>query len=224
MKNRNIFFGGTLVVLILGLGYFFLPVPYTIYVQRNDGALSAADPVSQQTPLQQCLDGDFRDANAIDLLLATYNRNNTNTNHLEVFTNSGGTKNTLYAGDFSSSSVSDNDYYTLNFPEQVSEKTTNQLCFLLTSKDATPQNSITYWLNSQSQPVLKVKSTVPLHKAVEQVASANRFGLPIWLAIALCLLYLGASASAILFICHEGKNQISKASSPHSHRTRQKRV
>lgn len=210
---------------VLGLGfalaaaillYLFLPVPYTLYTQPNDGGLMAADAITDKTPLQQCVDGSFENVTAVDLLLATYARQNTNTNHVEIFTLENGKKRTLFNDELKSGIVKDNDYFPISFP---AVSTSGNICFQISSADATPENSITYWLNSQSQPVLKLKSTVPLHKAIEQIVGTNRFLLPMWLAVALCLLYLCANLAAIIFICHGPQ-----APAPHPRRTRQKRV
>jgi hypothetical protein len=200
-----------------------MPVYYTVYVQPNDGNLTSPDAISTQTPLQQCLDGNYENVTDIDFLLATYGRINKNTEHFEIFDLKNGKKNILFQTDFSSLRVKDNDYFSIHF-QNISSA--GKLCFLLTSKDATPENSITYWLNSQSQPVLKLKSTVPLHKAIEQIVGASRFRLPIWLGIALCLLYLLANVSALFLIWHEvsPRQSVSKTPPSHPRRTRQKRI
>ncbi len=211
-------------VMVAALVFTFLPVPYTLYVQPNDGELRPADPITTQTPLEQCIDGKFENVTSIDILLATYDRQNTNTNQVEIFTLRDNTKNIIARNEFPSGSVKDNDYFPIGFS---GISTDQKLCFLLSSKDATPQNGITYWLNSQSQPVLKVRSTVPLYKAIEQIASASRFNLPIWVGIALCLLYLCANIGALFLIWHEvqkSPQKVPKAASAHSRRARQKRI
>jgi hypothetical protein len=219
--NNLLFYGA----LALGIGlmlYGYLPVPYTIYVQPNDGSLRTADAITSQTPLQQCIDGDFENITSIDLLLATYARTNFNTNHYQIFTIEQGHKRILREGDFDSGSVKDNDYFSIDF-RPIETMGEGDFCFLLTSTNATTENQITYWLNGQSQPVLKLKSTVPLHKAIEQIINASRFDLPMWLAVGLCLLYLFANISVIFLIWHEyrqSSKQVSKAAPPHSRRTR----
>lgn len=215
-KGNKIFPGLGLALAGALLLYLFLPVPYTLYIQPDDGGLRAADAITDKTPLQQCLDGNFQNVTGMDLLLATYARENTNTNHIEIFTLENGKKSVLFKDELNSKVVKDNDYFSIRFPTLSA---TPKLCFQISSTDATPQNSITYWLNSQSQPVLKLRSTVPLHKAMEQVVDASRFHLPIWLAVALCLLYLCANIGAFILICHG-----SQAAPPHPHRTRQKRI
>ncbi len=214
---NNRFFYGAIVLGLAMVLYGYLPVPYTLYVQPNDGFLRAADPVTLQTPLQQCLEGNFENVTGIDLLLATYARPNSNTNRYEIFTIENGGKRVLRQGEFSSEGVRDNDYHSINF-RSIETMGNGKFCFLLTSPDGTLENGITYWLNSQSQPVLKIKSTVPLHKAMEQIIDASRFDLPMWLAVALCLLYLSANISALFLVWHE------KAAPSHSGGTRKKRI
>lgn len=223
---NNGFFYGAVVLGFAMMLYGYLPVPYTLYVQPNDGYLRAADPITSQTPLQQCIEGNFENITGVDLLLATYARPNSNTNRYEIFTLGRGVKSVLREGEFSSGVVRDNDYFSINF-RSIDTMGNGKFCFLLTSPDGTQENGITYWLNSQSQPVLKIKSTVPLHKAIEQIIPASRFDLPIWLAVALCLLYLSANISALFLIWHERRQthrKVSKTTSPHSRGTRQKRV
>jgi hypothetical protein len=226
-RNKTIRTAAAITAAIMAaslLCYLFLPVPYTIYVQPDDGALSAADPVTVTTPLQQCLDGGFSNVTGIDLLLATYQRTNTNLNRFEIFTVDNGKKTTLFTQEFPSGKVKDNDYFSINFPVIPA---IGKFCFSLTSSNATVDNSITYWMNSQSQPVLKLKSTVPLHQAMEQVVGASRFHLPIWLVIALCLLYLCANFGALFATGYEDQpaiQNVSKTASAHPRRARKKRV
>jgi hypothetical protein len=223
IRNRFLLKAAALPVLAVLL-YLFLPVPFTVYTRQNDGTLHPADPIMSQTPLQQCFTGNFTGVTGIDVLLATYQRVNTNLNHAEIFTIQNNQKQLYFQEDFSSQNVRDNDYFSINFPPVAQ---TSKLCLLLTSADGTAQNSITYWLNSQSQPVLNLKSTVPLRQAIERIAGASRFDLPLWLAVALCLLYLSANLCAIFLICHDPRNQpqnFPEAPPPHSVGTRQKRI
>lgn len=223
--NNRLFYGAVVLGFAMVL-YGYLPVPYTLYVQPNDGYLRPADTVTPQTPLQQCIEGNFEHITGMDLLLATYARPNSNMNRYEIFTIENGGKRVLRQGEFSSEGVKDNDYYSINF-RSIDTMGNGKFCFLLTSLDGTQENGITYWLNSQSQPVLKIKSTVPLHNAIEQIIGASRFDLPIWLAVALCLLYLSANISALFLIWHERRQthrKVSKTTPPHTRGTRQKRV
>lgn len=224
-KNQNNwndrFFYGGLVLTIAVLLYAFLPVPYTILVQPNDGQLMPGDPVTPDTPFEQCFEGPFQNVTGLDLLLATYGRMNTSMNDVAVYWLIDGKKLMLRESRFSSAEVRDNDYFSVNF-RKIPEIGT--LCFAVTSPDATPENGITYWLNSQSQPVIKIRSTEPLHKAVEKIASASRFDLPMWHAVALCLLYLTATVGTIFFAWYEPQKNLPKTASPHPRRTRQKRV
>lgn len=211
-------------VLMIALAIcIVLPVQYTLYAQPNDGDLHPADPLTMQTPLQQCIEGRFENVTNFDILFGTYGRRNTNAIHAEFFTLENGKKNILAEKDFSSSILKDNDYYSITFPAITAAP---KFCFMLDSGDGTAQNSVTYWLNGQSQPVVKVRSTVPLYKAMEKIVEASRFGLPNWAAVALCLLYLGATVGALFIIWNETqeKQQVSKKEPPHPGRARKKRV
>ncbi len=73
-KGNKIFPGLGLALAGALLLYLFLPVPYTLYIQPDDGGLRAADAITDKTPLQQCLDGNFQNVTGMDLLLATYAR------------------------------------------------------------------------------------------------------------------------------------------------------
>jgi len=217
-QNLKKITGIAAVITVTAAVFAFLPMPYTLYTQPNDGLLTPGDMISEQIPLEQCVTGDFADVTGIDLLLATYGRTNSNLNYVEIFTLQNDPKNVLFKQEFSSPMVRDNDFFSINFPAIESA---GRLCFFLESYEATPQNGITYWMNSQSQPVLKLRSTKPLYKAVEKIHDASRFDLPIWLVIALCLLYISATVTAIFFIWHE-TNHVPKTALPHPRRTRKK--
>jgi len=198
MKTRLLVGSGVVLVIAITLVlYWFLPVSFTIYAQPDKGNLRPADTISTATPLEQCIDGTFAAVNSLDILLGTYNRQNTNMNHFEIFTFENGQKKVLFKEDFSSAKVEDNDYFAFIFPPM---DIAGKFCFLLTSSDAGNTNGITLWLNSQSEPVLKLTSTMPLHEAVKKMGMENRFHLPQIAVVALCLLYLASNIAMVILL------------------------
>lgn len=193
---------GVLIISLVGL--LFLPVSLTLYSQPNDGNLKPADAITAKTPLQQCINNEYENISTLDIFLATYARENSNTNHIEIFTLNNNQKYVYFKQDFNSQVLKDNDYFSINFPEiSKSEK----ICFLISSSDGTATNSITYWLNSQSQPVLKLKTTLPVYKAIVQMIRSNPFQLPNWIVFALCFTYIFATVGVIFLVIHEKQQQ-----------------
>ena len=197
--SRKLILYITAIITVINTVIFFftVPVSYTLLTQRNDGMLTPSDPISGQTPLEQCFDGPVNNVSALSLLMGTYNRLNDNHNHFELFTFEDGQKSALYRTDFPSSAVKDNDYFRINFPDT---SVAGKFCFRITSADATAGNSITYWLNGRSQPVLKLHSFIPLRQALENITGTNRIQLPFEAAVALCLLYLAANTAIIILV------------------------
>ena len=193
---------GVLIISLVGL--LFLPVSLALYSQTNDGNLKPADAITAKTPLQQCINNEYENISTLDIFLATYARENSNTNHIEIFTLNNNQKYVYFKQDFNSQVLKDNDYFSINFPEiSKSEK----ICFLISSSDGTATNSITYWLNSQSQPVLKLKTTLPVYKAIVQMIRSNPFQLPNWIVFALCFTYIFATVGVIFLVIHEKQQQ-----------------
>lgn len=185
--GTTVFFIGVFIIAMLA-------VPVTIYQQPNNGGLHPADAITSKTNVQQCINGDFENISSIEFLFGTFSRQNNSQLKLEIYEfTQEKQKKTLYQSSINTAILSDNTYHAFALPQvDVKEK----FCYKLDSADATSGNAVTVWLNHESDPVLKLKSILPLPKLIEKITQENPFGLNIiivtTLGIFALISYLGS--------------------------------
>jgi hypothetical protein len=145
------------VLLVIGLMYF-LPIQITIFRNPNGVHVMVFGYITKDHPLEKCLpakldlDG-YRDVN-VELLLATYNRINTSHYTFEFYDFDNGKKDLINETHFDAAGFTDNSYKSFGIQPVNAEIA--KPCFRLKSSDATDQNAITMWMNSKSEPIVKI--------------------------------------------------------------------
>jgi hypothetical protein len=202
---------------------WILPVPVTILDQPADSAMRPYGEITKANPVEECLPSEaFPQQTSLEIKLATYARNNTAHYQLEWYGVTDDHQKILSQEDLKTNEIADNQF--VNFPMPKPMNTPGETCFRLVTNDATPGNAITVWLNAQNDPVLRLKTWMPLKDALARVGETNLFGLGKWPFIALfCICPIALLAFvAFLFLTHEEKDR--DANIPHHQGARPKRV
>jgi hypothetical protein len=189
----------------------FLPLPVTVYENPVTDSLVPYGEILLTNPLVQCLPDlrDLKGYNPIDLelLLATYNRSNNGSYKLETFALQGSTRSELNTQMFNANDVQDNKYrsFTVTIPENSKE-----LCFSLSAAGASTGNALTIWLNSNNEPILRIRAWTSLRNLLNRMASQNVFGIGKEALFGLSFGYLFVQFWLIIYLIWNGQEKISK--------------
>ena len=136
-----------IIVFIIILAFGYKNISYI----NNSPNTSPFSPITNENIFVQKINMDgIEDFNNIDILLATYARENTNTNKFSLLDEQG---NVLYESEFNSADVDDNAYYTFDDID-IDTSEHEYIYMVIESEDGTNDNGITVWLTPKSDESL----------------------------------------------------------------------
>jgi hypothetical protein len=158
-KKIIIAFGIAVSAILLDIGLLYsLPATITINGIPADDSMIPFGAIKQDHPLEVCLPSSLDLSGyhglKVQLLLATYIRINTSHYTFEFYDFNNGKKDLINETYFEAASLADNSYKSFDI-QPINAKIANP-CFSLKSSDATDQNAITMWMNSKSEPIVKI--------------------------------------------------------------------
>lgn len=139
-------------ISLIVLGCFLIP----IYLPGFNGKPEPSEPSVHNKPIGMISKGklfiqehtakmDY--INSVEILLATWARNNDSYNHLAILDTD---FNVLESKRFSSTGVKDNSFYLINFPKDIYVGKGNTVFLCIYSGDGEDNNSITAWSDTNS--------------------------------------------------------------------------
>ncbi len=227
-KTRLFYLGILVASLLLAVALMlFFPVRVTVLNNEPDenmtpyGAIKSTSPLDLCMPSYVILEG-YRDI-GFDLMLATFDRENSSRYSFKVYGLEKGKKSIFTETEFSSAGLTDNSYKS--FPLSSQNAGTSKLCFSLASSEATDKDSITIWMNGQSEPVIKIAATTNVANMIRLAAQRNAFPLGETAVLGLFLIYLVSQfwlIGYLLITRPDAEKEISK--SAHHQRADRRRV
>ena len=112
------------------------------HAQEN---LQTLGPITRKSFFVQEIEVSFESIDCVELLLATYDRNNTSINIVGLVSDRG---ELLYSEQFPSGSVVDNAFYRLKIVKPIDLRSSAKISLMLGSLDGSKGNSITAWTNT----------------------------------------------------------------------------
>jgi|WetSurMetagenome_2_1015567.scaffolds.fasta_scaffold53748_4 hypothetical protein len=207
-------------VLTAGILFYVLPVKVTVIDNPRDENMMPFGVIKDTQPLEMCLSDTlnletYRDVK-FELMLATFNRANSSGYTLTFYTMNDGKKNVISETSFSAADIQDNSYKTFVLPPGKSRL--DKLCFNLASADATDENGITIWMNSRSEPVIKISAYTNLYNLISRISRKNIFPLGEVTVLGLFLTYLVSLAYLIWYLLITRLDAESEISQPAHHK------
>lgn len=221
----------TVITLLAGVLSIFavgsIPVGITVYEIPTDSVMKPFGPITIEHTFKECLPTDpansgvFNNNNTevdLELYMATYMQEVEGEYQViidnqilpddridepdidKVSCGEGCERNYLDKEVFGANSVQDNKYKrVVALNEDVMKQ--EMICLHIRPLYQNPTHPLTIWLNSQNEPVLRLKREMPLYQAADYLSRQSQFRLGKELMFGLCLAYILGLIGFAGFIC-----------------------
>jgi len=243
----------TVITLLAGTLSIFavsqIPVAITLYETPADSVMKPFGPITIEHTFKECLptslakSGFFNNNNAgtnLELYMATYMQavdqdyqiildNQILPDDLidqpgkdRVSCGQNCERNYLGTGLLAANSVQDNKYESAA-DINMDVLNAGQICIHIRPLHQNPTHPLTIWLDSQNQPVLRLKKVMPLYQAIDHLSKQSPFHIGKELMFGLCLAYIFGLIAFAGIICksvYEQKSQKQESQTKPQHHKR----
>jgi len=205
-KYLQIIFGTLLFLLLIG----FAKYPLSVYSISSLNLPSNFGPITKDHPFNQCIELRGKTVDNVQILFATFNRNNNSNYNLQIFDKTATDDKLIYEKLFNASEIKDNLYKSFDIKEY---KFPQMICIKLLTEENSNANALTVWLDQNGNAPLVLSNYFYLPQLIQNLPNKtltpdNNFAeYPKYLIyLSVCLYFLVIIGFGVLLALSKSKS------------------